>query len=74
LRELQRPFAALSADCSAIACRVIDGVLNGEVFTTIREAQFLIRPYNTVKPHSALGYRPPASKSIVPIDQRATVH
>ncbi len=39
-------------------------LLDGEVFTTLREAQILIerwrRHYNTVRPHSALGYRPPA--------------
>ncbi|MGK8234665.1 integrase core domain-containing protein [Roseovarius sp. MS2] len=41
----------------------------------VREAQILIekwrRHYNTVRPHSALGYRPPVPESIVPIDQRA---
>ena len=51
---------------------------NGEVFYTLREAQILIerwrRHYNTVRPHSALGYRPPAPESIVPIDQRPTMH
>ena len=31
-------------------------------------------PYNTVRPHSALGYRPPAPGSIVPLDQRPTMH
>jgi transposase InsO family protein len=41
-----------------------DELLNGEVFNTLREAQVLIeewrRHYNRVRPHSALGYRPPA--------------
>ena len=41
-----------------------DELLDGEVFHTVREAQVLIeqwrRHYNTVRPHSALGYRPPA--------------
>ncbi|PRZ41116.1 integrase-like protein [Tritonibacter scottomollicae] len=58
--------------------RFRDELLNGEVFTTLREAQILIerwrRHYNTVRPHSALGYRPPAPKSIVLIDQRPTMH
>ena len=39
-----------------------DELLDGEVFHTLREAQVLIeqwrRHYNTVRPHSALGYRP----------------
>jgi transposase InsO family protein len=51
LRELQRSLSALSADCFAIACRVIDELLNGEVFYSLREAQILIerwrRHYNT---------------------------
>ncbi len=64
--------------CESFNARFRDELLNGEVFTTLREAQILIerwrRHYNTVRPHSALGYRPPASKSIVPIDQRPTMH
>ena len=41
-----------------------DEFLNGEIFCTLREAKVLIegwrREYNQVRPHSALGYRPPA--------------
>ena len=44
----------------------------------LREAQILIEPwrihYNTVRPHIALGYRPPAPETIVPVDQRPTMH
>jgi putative transposase len=47
-----------------------DELLNGEIFTTLREAQVLIerwrRHYNTVRPHSSLGYRPPAPETILP--------
>jgi len=61
-----------------LCCFVSTQLLNGEVFYTLREAQILIerwrRHYNTVRPHSALGYRPPAPKSIMPIDQRPTMH
>jgi len=64
--------------CESFNARFRDELLNGEVFTTLREAQILIerwrRHYNTVRPHSALGYRPPAPKRIVPIDQRPTMH
>ncbi|WOI35435.1 IS3 family transposase (plasmid) [Tritonibacter scottomollicae] len=64
--------------CESFNARFRDELLNGEVFTTLREAQILIerwrRHYKTVRPHSALGYRPPAPKSIVPIDQRPTMH
>jgi transposase InsO family protein len=41
-----------------------DELLSGEIFYTLREAQVLIerwrREYNQVRPHSSLGYRPPA--------------
>lgn len=47
-----------------------DELLNGEIFTTLREAQVLIerwrRHYNTVRPHSSLGYRPPAPETLLP--------
>ncbi|MDP6735786.1 MAG: integrase core domain-containing protein, partial [Nitrospinaceae bacterium] len=32
------------------------------------------RHYNTVRPHSALGYRPPAPETIVQMDQRPAMH
>jgi len=58
--------------------RFRDELLNGEIFYSLREAQILIerwrRHYNTVRPHSALGYQPPAPKSIVPLDQRPVMH
>ncbi len=45
-----------------------DELLNGEIFYTLREAQVLIErwrhTYNTVRPHSALQYRPPAPETI----------
>ena len=63
--------------CESFNARFRDEHLNGEVFYTLREAQILIersrRHYNTVRPHSALGYRPPAPESIVSIDQRPTM-
>lgn len=47
-----------------------DELLNREVFNTLAEAQVLIewwrREYNQVRPHSALGYRPPAPLTIMP--------
>jgi putative transposase len=46
-----------------------DELLNREIFTTLEEARFLIeqwrREYNQVRPHSALGYRPPAPEAIM---------
>lgn len=53
-------------------------MLNGEIFFTLREAQILIerwrRHYNTVRPHSALGYQPPAPEVVIPVDQRPIMH
>ena len=47
-----------------------DELLDREIFYTLTEAKILIerwRPqYNTVRPHSALGYRPPAPKAVMP--------
>jgi len=47
--------------------RLRDELLNGEVFYTLKEAQILIeawrRHYNHIRPHSALGYRPPAPRA-----------
>ncbi len=45
-----------------------DELLNRESFDTIAEAQVLIQQWrredNQVRPHSALGYRPPAPEAI----------
>ena len=45
-----------------------DELLRTEVFNSLREAQVLIeqwrRHYNTVRPHSSLGYRPPAPETL----------
>ena len=45
-----------------------DELLNREIFYTVKEATILIeqwrRHYNGVRPHSALGYRPPAPEAI----------
>ena len=44
-----------------------DELLNGEIFDTITEAQVITenwrRNYNTIRPHSALAYRPPAPEA-----------
>ncbi len=44
-----------------------DELLNREIFTTLTEAKILIeqwrKEYNQVRPHSALGYRPPAPEA-----------
>ncbi len=46
-----------------------DELLNVEIFTTLSEAQVLIenwrKDYNQIRPHSALGYRPPAPEAMM---------
>jgi transposase InsO family protein len=48
-----------------------DELLNREIFTTLLEAKVLIegwrREYNEIRPHSALGYRPPAPRAKLPV-------
>ena len=50
--------------------RLRDELLNGEIFTTLLEAKVLIenwrKIYNTVRPHSSLGYKPPAPEAVMP--------
>jgi len=45
-------------------------VLNREIFYTLREAQVIIerwrQEYNTFRPHSSLGCRPPAPEVVLP--------
>jgi putative transposase len=47
---------------------------NGEIFYSLKEAQISIenwrRHFNAKRPHSALGYRPPARETIIPLQQR----
>lgn len=65
-------------NCESFNGRFRDELLNGEIFYSLREAQTLIehcrRHYNTKRPHSALGYRPPAPETIVPMDYRPIMH
>jgi putative transposase len=46
-------------------------LLNREIFTTLWEAKVLVenwrKEYNQVRPHSSLGYRPPAPETIKPL-------
>ena len=44
-------------------------LLNREIFYTLKEAKVLIErwrvQYNTVRPHSSLGYKPPAPEAVL---------
>ena len=47
-----------------------DNLLDGEIFYSLKEAQIIVgewvKHYNQVRPHSSLGYRPPAPQTKVP--------
>ena len=53
--------------CESFNARFRDELLNGEVFYPLQAAQIIIeqwrRHYNTIRPHRALGYRPPRKPS-----------
>ena len=50
-----------------------DELLDREIFYTVTEAQILIarwrREYNTIRPPSALGYRPPAPEAVTRVPE-----
>ena len=64
--------------CESFNGRFRDELLNGEIFYSLEEARIVIeqwrRHYNAVRPHSALGYQPPAPEAVIPVDQRPTIH
>jgi putative transposase len=64
--------------CESFNGRFRDELLNGEIFYSLREAQIIIeewrKHYNTKRPHSALGYRPPAPEAKITMDQRPIMH
>jgi len=64
--------------CESFNARFREEFLNAEVFYSLRKAQILIerwrRHYNTIRPHSSLGYRPPAPETVVPLNPRPAMH
>lgn len=56
--------------CESFNGKLRDECLNGEIFYSLKEAQVVIEQwgvqYNTRRPHSSLGYRPPAPQTILP--------
>ncbi len=57
--------------CESFNGKLRDECLNGEIFYSLKEAQIVIAmwraEYNTRRPHSALGYRPPAPAAYSPM-------
>jgi len=64
--------------CESFNARFRDELLNGEIFYSLKEAQIIIeqwrRFYNTKRPHSALGYRPPAPETFITLPERPPMH
>jgi putative transposase len=70
-KPIARPDRLLSRDSESFNGKLRDELLNGEVFYSLKEAQIVIeqwrKHYNTVRPHSALNYRPPAPRTFAPL-------
>ena len=54
--------------CESFNSKLRDELLNGEIFYSLAEARIVIETwrqhYNTRRPHSSLGYRPPAPQAV----------
>ena len=65
--------------CESFNGKLRDELLNGKIFYSLKEAMIVIeqwrKHYNTIRPHSSLGYRPPAPQTmnpfLKPLDQAA---
>ena len=55
--------------CESFNGKLRDELLDGETFYSLAEARIIVegwrRQYNTVRPHSSLGYRPPAQEALL---------
>ena len=58
----------LNCYCESFNGKLRDGCLNGEISYTLKEVQIVIEEwrvlYNTLRARSALGYTPPAPRSV----------
>lgn len=67
--------------CESFNGSLRDELLNGEISYSLAEAKVLIeawrRHYNTIRPHSSLGYHPPAPETAMPpasVSRSAPLH
>jgi putative transposase len=55
--------------CESFNSKLRDELLDGEIFYSLAEARVVVegwrRQYNTVRPHSSLGYKPPAPEAVL---------
>lgn len=68
--------------CESFNSKLRDELLNGEIFYSLAEARIVVESwrqhYNTERPHSSLGYKPPAPVAVIPpelrVPDRLTMH
>ena len=62
--------------CESFNGKLRDKCFNGEIFYSLKEAQITIErwhvEYNTLRPPSSLGYRPPAPLAVTPATSKTT--
>jgi transposase InsO family protein len=67
----QGKSAPVACRDAGISLQLRDELLNGEIFYSLKEAQIVIeqwrKHYNTIRPHSALNYRPPPPQTFAPL-------
>ena len=63
--------------CESFNGKLRDELLNGEIFYSLKEAQVVVEnwrcEYNTIRPHSSLGYKPPAPETVLPANPACAV-
>jgi putative transposase len=64
--------------CESFNSKLRDKFLNGEIFYSIKEIRVLAERwrvhYNTIRPHSSLGYRPPAPEAMADRNIQGGIH
>ena len=69
ISNLPAPGRTANGYCESFNGKLRNELLDGEVFYTLNEAAIAIEAWrrhdNTVRPHSSLGYRPPAPEVII---------
>lgn len=57
-----------TGSCESVNAKLRDELPNGEVFYSLAEARIVLESwrqhYNTPRPHSSLGYKPPAPAAL----------
>ena len=77
--QVQFNTSQVNGYCESFNGTLRDELLNGEIFYNLKEAKVLVEQwrqhYNQVRPHSSLGYKPPAPQVTLPlITQTQPIH